>query len=183
MATKRKSQPVRTGIPTRYKNVMFRSRLEARWACFFDLLGWEWIYEPFDLNGYIPDFSFRNWRGSLIVEVKPETSFDSLKQYAAKAFASGWRDELLIVGTTLFQNGFDGTYPIIGMLYEKHFGPSAGLLSECINGHVRLLSQDLSYHCRLCGNYDGDHFGPPKKDAFELFAESGNVVQWKGPQQ
>lgn len=47
-------------IQTRYKGYHFRSRLEARWAVFFDALGLEWEYEPegFDLDGvwYLPDF-------------------------------------------------------------------------------------------------------------------------------
>lgn len=42
--------------PTRYNGVEFRSRLEARWAAFFDILGWEWRYEPVDLEGWTPDF-------------------------------------------------------------------------------------------------------------------------------
>lgn len=33
-------------IETRYKGCRFRSRLEARWAVFFDALGIEWQYEP-----------------------------------------------------------------------------------------------------------------------------------------
>jgi len=45
-----------TAIRTKYNNVWFRSRLEARWAAVFDLVGWKWNYEPFDLNGWIPDF-------------------------------------------------------------------------------------------------------------------------------
>lgn len=47
-------------IETTYKGYRFRSRLEARWAVFFDALGVEWEYEPqgFDLDGiaYLPDF-------------------------------------------------------------------------------------------------------------------------------
>ena len=48
-------------INTYYKGYRFRSRLEARWAVFFDACGVEWEYEPegFDLgNGlyYLPDF-------------------------------------------------------------------------------------------------------------------------------
>ena len=46
----------KTGIPTMYDGYRFRSRLEARWAAFFDLAGWEWKYEPIDLDGWIPDF-------------------------------------------------------------------------------------------------------------------------------
>lgn len=42
--------------PTKYDGVLFRSRLEARWAAMFDILEWGWDYEPFDLNGWVPDF-------------------------------------------------------------------------------------------------------------------------------
>ena len=39
-------------IETEYKGYRFRSRLEARWAVFFDALGLKWDYEPegFDLT-------------------------------------------------------------------------------------------------------------------------------------
>ena len=48
-------------IETKYKGYRFRSRLEARWAVFFENLGYEWEYEPegFDLGDgvfYLPDF-------------------------------------------------------------------------------------------------------------------------------
>lgn len=33
-------------IETTYAGCRFRSRLEARWAVFFDTIGWEWQYEP-----------------------------------------------------------------------------------------------------------------------------------------
>lgn len=32
-------------IPTTYAGVNFRSRLEARWAAFFDLCGWKYTLE------------------------------------------------------------------------------------------------------------------------------------------
>ena len=52
-------------IPTEYKGYRFRSRLEARWAVFFDLCGMQWEYEPegFSLGdgrGYLPDFLLHN---------------------------------------------------------------------------------------------------------------------------
>lgn len=58
------------GIPTVYAGIQFRSRLEARWAAFFDQCGWRWEYEPFDLPGWIPDFMLE---GRVAVEVKPFT--------------------------------------------------------------------------------------------------------------
>ena len=40
-------------IDTPYQGHLFRSRLEARWAVFFDALGLEWEYESegYDLDG------------------------------------------------------------------------------------------------------------------------------------
>lgn len=48
-------------IETRYAGCLFRSRLEARWAVFFDTLGVRWEYEKegYDLGEagwYLPDF-------------------------------------------------------------------------------------------------------------------------------
>jgi hypothetical protein len=48
-------------INTQYKGYNFRSRLEARWAVFFDALGLKWEYEPEgfefeDGSRYLPDF-------------------------------------------------------------------------------------------------------------------------------
>lgn len=48
-------------IPTEYRKHYFRSRLEARYAVFWDSLGEKWVYEKegFDLDGgdkYLPDF-------------------------------------------------------------------------------------------------------------------------------
>ena len=49
-------------IETTYNGYRFRSRLEARWAVFFDAIGQEYEYEPegFELMSgrYLPDFCF-----------------------------------------------------------------------------------------------------------------------------
>lgn len=58
-------------IPTTYAGVNFRSRLEARWAAFFDICGWKWDYEPFDLDGWAPDFLIKTRLADVLVEVKP----------------------------------------------------------------------------------------------------------------
>jgi hypothetical protein len=62
-------------IQTRYSGRHFRSRLEARWAVFFDVLevDWEYELEGFDLDElgwYLPDF----WLPSIDCwfEVKPK---------------------------------------------------------------------------------------------------------------
>lgn len=45
-------------LPTYYKGITFRSRLEARWAIFFDRLGLQWEYEPEGLEIHRRSFSF-----------------------------------------------------------------------------------------------------------------------------
>jgi hypothetical protein len=70
------TQPIKA-IETRYKGYRFRSRLEARWAVFFDALGIEWQYEPqgyvlSDGACYLPDFYLPRFSDGLYVEVKPQ---------------------------------------------------------------------------------------------------------------
>lgn len=52
--------PTIKSVETRYKNYRFRSRLEARWAVFFDIADIPWEYEPqgyvIDGRPYLPDF-------------------------------------------------------------------------------------------------------------------------------
>ena len=60
-------------IETKYNGYRFRSRLEARWAVFFDAMGIKYEYEPegFELgNGcrYLPDFYFPD--NDVWVEIK-----------------------------------------------------------------------------------------------------------------
>jgi hypothetical protein len=66
-------------IPTSYAGCLFRSRIEARWAVFFDHLGIAWEYEPQgylvgpndDRQPYLPDFYLPNAvPGGIWVEVK-----------------------------------------------------------------------------------------------------------------
>lgn len=87
-------------IETRYKGYRFRSRLEARWAVFFDALGIEWKYEPegFELSDgtrYLPDF-WLSYQSSVHVgsgywiEVKGAwPSHEELKKARSLAVESG----------------------------------------------------------------------------------------------
>jgi len=73
-------------IETTYRGVRFRSRLEARWACCFDALGIEWVYEhegyetPY--GRYLPDF----WL--------PQVSVDGATGVLFEVKPSDWRDDL-----------------------------------------------------------------------------------------
>lgn len=80
-------------IETRYKGYRFRSRLEARWAVFFDKMGWNWKYEHQgyevgweDTIPWLPDFEIEipfsdhikaHIVQSFYVEVKGDPNFFS----------------------------------------------------------------------------------------------------------
>ena len=76
-------------VDTEYKGYLFRSRLEARWAIFFDACGVDWEYEPegYDLGEglcYVPTFLLHGvdgrCGGDLFVDVKERmTDLDALK--------------------------------------------------------------------------------------------------------
>ena len=85
-----------SAIETEYGGIRFRSRLEARWAVFFDAQKWRWEYEPegYAIGGvrYLPDF----WMPTLdqFWEVKPESLIDDTPAFAkaiekAAALAEG----------------------------------------------------------------------------------------------
>ena len=108
-------------IETIYKGYRFRSRLEARWAVFFDALGIDWQYEVegFELdNGewYLPDFKIKamvlapcrdgqecynkdiNFNlfktDALYIEVKP--SYDSMLYEVVEGKAGSFNDRIII---------------------------------------------------------------------------------------
>ena len=64
------------GIPTiGVKGIQFRSRIEAQWAYIFEKLGWDWEYEPIDLQGYIPDFIIKfDGDNEILIEIKGDTN-------------------------------------------------------------------------------------------------------------
>lgn len=86
-------------IETRYAGCRFRSRLEARWAVFFDTLNIRWEHEPQgyminDLAGsiwsgpYLPDFRlaapFDGW-----AEVKGDPTLSDVRKAAAAVIPHG----------------------------------------------------------------------------------------------
>ena len=94
-------------IQTRYKGYHFRSRLEARWAVFFDALGIEWEYEKegFDTphGKYLPDFYFP--KRKTYVEIKPAWDRSGPLGSDGKQLAyylggkmTGWRDGIDLRG-------------------------------------------------------------------------------------
>lgn len=72
-------QKIIQAIETEYNGYRFRSRLEARWAVFFDAIGADYKYEPEgyrleDGSRYLPDFYLTNVSGrgtrNIFIEIK-----------------------------------------------------------------------------------------------------------------
>lgn len=93
--------------PTQYRGVQFKSRLEARWAAFFDYyhLINEWLYEPTTLTllekgwEFTPDFRITFGGMPLMVEVKP-TEVTEEHHYLLETFGARLKATplLLVVG-------------------------------------------------------------------------------------
>lgn len=172
-------------IPTIYKGRQYRSRLEARWAAFFDLLDWSVEYEPCDFNGWIPDFVI-NGAETVYVEVKPVSQFP--EDVARKLEVSGCPSEMLIVGQSLPSNQYVG--PCVGWLTERHadgfcWGLAPFGLWES-NNRDRIIGfchEEQGYSDRITGSYDGGCHGSgnAERRVAQAWAEAGNAVQWKSP--
>lgn len=70
-------------IPTEINGIKYRSRLEAKYAEFFRLIGWEADYEPFDMVGWAPDFMIKGSRYAehpILIEVKPFITPDLIEE-------------------------------------------------------------------------------------------------------
>lgn len=153
--------------PTYYRSTRFRSRLEARWAAFFDLLQWQWQYEPIDFKDWVPDFHVEFPCGhsecagshAFYAEVKP---YYTLQEFAGHPVARGDCSQ---------RYGLDGMrLGINPSVVYTEFAHGAG------------------------GNFYGDEelflqWGHPKDpvempgftwDVHALWREAGNLTQWKG---
>lgn len=102
-------------IETRYNGYKFRSRLEARWAVFFDAIGIRYEYEPEGFktkNGlcYLPDFYLPD--ENMYVEVKaPRIGvFEELNKI--EPFIGGRIETLLILSNIPSHSQHSWHYPI-----------------------------------------------------------------------
>jgi hypothetical protein len=163
----------RFGVPTTYRGVRMRSRLEARWAAMFDSLGWKWSYEPIDLDGYLPDFLVHFERGDVLFEVKgPNEEHEAAK---FKIECSGWKGEAIVAGSDIEASRFGQIADIDERLPGFEWGTCQAFF--CIScGKPSLLNEDDSWHCRRCGEREG-HVG--ELDLAQPWREAGNRVQWR----
>lgn len=192
------------GIKTKGPHgLMFRSRIEAKWAWMFEFLGWKWDYEPFDLGGYIPDFLLTFDHGDRIhqclVEVKSEMTLAGLQSHEEKIEACGFMDlsglnpidsdkDLIILGGSLILSGHqrDDVFSP-GVICDGYAGTFDHIrmfsCREC--GKISFCSCTGWFHCRVSGCYDGDHHlrALNQKEINLIrsyWAEACNRTQWKG---
>lgn len=193
-------------IPTEYNGIRFRSRLEAKWACFFDLLGWKWAYEPIDLAGYIPDFIItvvspdpsRDIGTKILVEVKPETDEDAIGVGILKKIRnSGWSDSILCVGASIFRHRDNGVaigFFDLPKIFDVGFPVKVGLCICCQQFVLAEVSDNdpeddpgqLDSHwcffCNCATHNDAAHKGHflrMTSTVERLWAVASNQTQWK----
>lgn len=172
------------GIPTEYRGVRFRSRTEATWAAFFDLVNWQWDFEPFDLDGYIPDFVVR-FRPPLLVEVKPAVFIEELRERTRKIERSGWEHEALILLSAPLADDHPA-HPVLGLIGERHeaeWSWETALAFTCRDcGNLSVLAESGSWRCRVCGANDGNAHVWHVAGGLTEWAQAKNRTQWRpGP--
>lgn len=114
-------------IATAYRQYEFRSRLEAKYAAFFDLCGWPWSYEPVDFNGWIPDFAIGE--RPILVEVKPFFRSEEFGEAIAKIECSGCSQPVLLLGADpmwIAHNEEHCDAPCIGWILESPLADESG---------------------------------------------------------
>jgi hypothetical protein len=132
-------------IPTRYAGCYFRSRLEARWAVFFDTLDIKWQYEPEGFETphgwYLPDFYLPE--GGAWVEIKGGSFTKKDKARASYVAQHVWDergDKFRVIsgdiprpGTRLIVTETRACVPAIPIL-----GWALDCIPLCVNGEFRL---------------------------------------------
>ncbi len=163
---------IHQAIPTLYNGVQFRSRLEANWAAFFDELHMQWLYEPFDLAGYIPDFDVE--RAGLI-EVKGCKDITELHQYAPKVLTSGWDKRYCIVGSNpRAVSDLDDTF-MVGLAYPKRsLVPEPLIIVRCVVCRRHTFAAERS-GCLGCGKHDWRL----DRGLTYLWKSAANATRWK----
>lgn len=140
-------------IETEYNGYRFRSRLEARWAVFFDVLHIKYEYEPegyelTDGSWYLPDFYLPEQ--NLFFEVKgvmSESDKNKIIQFA--------KDQ---------NNDFYVGYPDLSFeVYAPDYNDrvaiskSEAVIGRCAScGRYYFFTEWGSYECTYCHYYDGD---------------------------
>lgn len=186
------------GIVTYWRYRRYRSQTEAKWACMFDSLGWKYEYEPYELNGWIPDFILLG-DSEILVDLKPYITFQEWEEEQIPKIMNAIKGtgkygrEILLLGSTIFEKTEYFNAPSIGWLGEfgKYLENDETFKSSYTWGNAVLnnnkgfgfFHDTMWYKDRITGEYDGDHHiqTPTYDVVLKLWNEAGNQVQWKKP--
>jgi hypothetical protein len=182
-------------IPTNYNGINFRSRLEAKWARFFDLLGWKWDYEPVDFDGYIPDFYLHGDK-PCFVEIKPAMRVSELITLNEQSYTAmqGTGKRMLYLGAAI--NITDPRCPYDGNEDCEFIGTMVDFLTEKDEDGDFVYEGDYAYFidCYKCGgvSFTGVNLGwashccdahtkhhSTVTDVCHLWKEATNTTQYK----
>lgn len=166
---------------TVHVDINFRSRLEARWAAFFDELKWPWDYEPLDFSGWIPDFVIYGKNSMTFVEVKPVFKFPA--DVAAEIDASGCEDEVLICGISPKVARLH--HQVIGWLRDNENKVWSMAPMSKWGNTFGFCHDEESFRDRISGMNSGFPCGDTLHESFvreelnKLWAKATNKVQWR----
>lgn len=146
-------------IPKEYLGIGVRSTLEASWAIMFDKLSWEWAYEPFRFNHWVPDFVIQGKGSKILVEVKPYnklTDFDEYETYNQSTFGTIYQTaEILLLGNTPIKKADLHPYPAIGWLIERPNDQRHHAVIWDTPLGYGFANDNSSWPCRITGAYEG----------------------------
>lgn len=166
-------------IQTKYAGYRFRSRLEARWAVFFDALGIKWEYEPegFELScgtRYLPDFKVLSPKGFVgWYEIKQSNEADDgkLEKFSREYSKMDGASE-----SNVFHVLCGDPINALGERPGHHVCPRCGLIISTI--HSKIKAGDGVYwyclHCDWDTPFGGDN------DPEDGFIKSVVVYPHKG---
>ena len=183
-------------IETVYKGYKFRSRLEARWAVFFDALGIEWEYEKEgyylgDSLCYLPDF----WLPKLdmFVEIKgnPPTYEERKKAFYLNKLS---KKPVAIIGAIPHPEDWgcdDNYFGEFWRAYAINSDEELGEVEEMFGFNsneefaesIGFFPDDMPYYfskCNQCGKI-GFHFGGRSRqcDCVGKYNDIDDTVDWE----
>lgn len=166
-------------IPTKYNGVQYRSRLEARWAAFFDIIKWKHIYEPFDLDKWSPDFKLVTENGQkFLVEVKPQELVNiSLRLKIGEA--SNYSDGILIVNDSPFIYPYPNCIGLTSLFGKTKNHKEEDDFEFCTSVIMNLHNEGLGIF-NLCSYDDEVHsnFDTATEFCLPMWIEAGNQVKF-----
>lgn len=147
-------------IPTLWNGVQYRSRLEARTACFLASYSYHFDYEPLDLQRYVPDFLVELPFGTVLLECKPAVRPQEFRAPCRRITRSGWAGPAIVLGSQLALGPDDR--PDLTMY---------GTLEAEEGGWSRVGRERWP---AAWGEYAFE-------DVFRRWLSAGNAVQWAAP--